>query len=202
MNRRSGGLPRRPLPSRISEVLMHDIALPGKPADPPKTQKTRGEFAFEIFCACIFLGMIGLVTYNAFLRYVFRSSFAPSEEWARFLFMYITFFGGIEAFYRGKHIAVDMLVSKTRYASRKALEVIAVLLTLAVLALLVWGGIILVGQTMDTFSVATGVNMMLINGILPIMAASAIVIKLRDLALLLRKPANEFFTPDEFVMPE
>ena len=71
--------------------------------------KGKGERAFEVFCAAIFLGMIGLVFFNAFLRYVFRSSFAPSEEWARFLFIYITFIGGIEAFYRHKHIAVDKI---------------------------------------------------------------------------------------------
>ena len=58
-----------------------------------------GELLFEIFCAVIFLGMIGLVFYNAFLRYVFGGSYPPSEEWARFLFIYITFFGAIEAFY-------------------------------------------------------------------------------------------------------
>ena len=181
---------------------MEDAASPACPAAQPKAAKSRGELAFELFCALIFLGMIGLVAYNAFLRYVFRSSFAPSEEWARFLFMYITFFGAIEAFYRGKHIAVDMLVSKTRHKARKALEIIAILLTLAVLALLFWGGLILVGQTMDTYSVATGVNMTLINGILPIMAAAAIVLKLKDLVRLIRKPTKEFFTPDDFVMPE
>ncbi len=168
----------------------------------PPAKKSSGEFAFEIFCAVIFLGMIGLVSYNAFLRYVFRSSFAPSEEWARFLFMYITFFGAIEAFYRNKHIAVDLVVGNTRRGLRKALEIIATLLTVAVLVLLFWGGIVLVGQTMDTFSVATGVNMSLINGILPIMAGAALIIKLRDLLRLFRKPASEFVPSDEFVMPE
>jgi TRAP-type C4-dicarboxylate transport system permease small subunit len=180
---------------------MSDGAAPARPAK-PDAQKSGGELAFEVFCAVIFLGMIGLVSYNAFLRYVFRSSFAPSEEWARFLFMYITFFGGIEAFYRGKHIAVDILVDKTRFQTRKALEILSVVLTLGVLLLLFWGGIVLVGQTMDTFSVATGVNMALVNGILPIMAAASIVIKIRDIMRLIRKPTNEFFTPDEFVMPE
>ncbi len=61
----------------------------------PAHEDTTGEFLFQIFCAVIFLSMIGLVSYNAFLRYVFRSSFPPSEEWARFLFIYITFVGPI-----------------------------------------------------------------------------------------------------------
>ena len=103
--------------------------------------KGKGERAFEVFCAAIFLGMIGLVFFNAFLRYVFRSSFAPSEEWARFLFIYITFIGGIEAFYRHKHIAVDMFVNMISGASRKAVDIVASLFMLAALVLLLFGGI-------------------------------------------------------------
>ncbi len=151
-----------------------------------------GEFAFQVFCAVIFLGMIGLVFYNAFLRYVFSSSFAPSEEWARFLFIFITFFGSIEAFYRNKHIAVDMFVSLTSGATRKTIDIIASALGLAVLGLLFWGGIVLVEQTMDTWSVATNINLGIINATLPIMAGAALVIRGRQFIRLLRKPASEF----------
>jgi TRAP-type C4-dicarboxylate transport system permease small subunit len=154
--------------------------------------KKTGELAFEVFCAVIFLGMIGLVSYNAFLRYVFRSSFPPSEEWARFLFIYITFFGAIEAFYRGKHIAVDLFVGLTRGSLRKSLDIAASLLGLAALALLLWGGVVLLRQTMDTYSVATGVNMVFINCTLPIMAFAALVIRGREFAALLKKPSEEF----------
>ncbi|MDR2054760.1 MAG: TRAP transporter small permease [Desulfovibrio sp.] len=158
----------------------------------PEKRDTPGELAFQVFCAMIFLGMIGLVFYNAFLRYVFGSSFAPSEEWARFLFIYITFFGAIEAFYRKKHIAVDMVVGLFSGIPRKTLEVAASLLTLGVLAFLLWGGIELLGQTMDTYAVATNVNLGFINGTLPLMAAAALVIRGRDFVLLLKKPASEF----------
>jgi len=151
-----------------------------------------GEFAFQVFCAVIFLGMIGLVFYNAFLRYVFSSSFAPSEEWARFLFIFITFFGSIEAFYRNKHIAVDMFVALTSGATRKTIDIIASALALGVLGLLFWGGIVLVEQTMDTWSVATNINLGIINATLPIMAGAALVIRGRDFIRLLRKPASEF----------
>ena len=154
--------------------------------------KGKGERAFEFFCAIIFLGMIGLVFVNAFLRYVFRSSFPPSEEWARFLFIYITFIGGIEAFYRHKHIAVDMFVNLLEGASRKTVDIIASLFMLAALVLLLFGGISVVLQTLDTYSVATNVNMAFINGTLPVMAFAAIVIHLRDIVRLIRTPASEF----------
>ena len=160
-----------------------------KSAEP---QDSKGEFAFQIFCALIFLGMIGLVFYNAFLRYVFRSAFAPNEEWARFLFMFITFYGAIEAFYRKKHIAVDMFVGLFGGMTRKTLDVIAQILGLAALALLLWGGIQLVGQMLDTVSVATGVNMGVISAALPIMAFVAIIIRGKELLELVKKPASEF----------
>lgn len=151
-----------------------------------------GEFLFQIFCAVIFLGMIGLVFYNAFLRYVFSSSYPPSEEWARFLFIYITFFGAIEAFYRKKHIAVDMFVDLLHGASRKYVDIIATLLGMGAMALLLYGGVVNVRQTVDTYSVATNVNMALINGTLPIMAFAALLMQIRDLVALIRRPAETF----------
>ncbi len=152
---------------------------------------TTGRFLFELFCAVIFLGMIGLVTYNAFLRYIFRSSFPPSEEWARFLFIYVTFFGAIEAFYLKKHIVVDLFIDHLHGVSRKIVDVVAILLSMCTMGLLLVGGIAYVLQTSDTYSVSTNINMVFINSTLPICAAAAIVIFLRDLIVLLRTPSEQ-----------
>jgi len=157
-----------------------------------QTKESAGEVAFQGFCAAVFLGMIGLVFYNAILRYVFRSSFAPSEEWARFLFMYITFFGAIEAFYRGRHISVDMLTSMLHGTTRKSIEIVAQLLALGALLLLIVGGISLVEQTMDTTTVATGINMTFVNGTLPLMAIAVFIIRVRELIATFRRPASAF----------
>lgn len=180
--------------------MTHNVSHKGQANTPRKASS--GEFAFEVFCAVIFLGMIGLVFYNAFLRYVYGSSFTPSEEWARFLFIYITFFGSIEAFYRNKHIAVDMFVGLSSGSTRKAFDIVASLLTITVLGLLLWGGIVLVQQTLDTSSVATGVNMAFVNGTLPIMAAAALVIKIREFFALLKKPAASFTKASGPIVPE
>ena len=60
--------------------------------------------------------------------------------------------------------------------------------------LLLFGGISVVLQTLDTYSVATDVNMAFINGTLPVMAFAAIIIHLRDIVRLIRTPASEFNT--------
>ena len=159
-----------------------------------------GAFAFQIFCASIFLGIIGLVFFNAVLRYCFNSGYPPSEEWARFLFIYVTFFGAIEAFYRKKHIAVELVVDMLEGNCRKAVNIIAILLSISALALLLQGGIIYVMQTMDTYAVATHVNMALINCTLPIMAAVTLILPLRDMyqqfKTPLSKPADKPVAPD------
>lgn len=160
----------------------------------PQEKSSGGRFLFELFCAIIFLSMIALVTYNAFLRYAFRSSFPPSEEWARFLFIYVTFFGAIEAFYHKKHIVVDMLVDHMHGASRKAIDIIAILISMATMGLLLAGGLMYVMQTCDTYSVSTNINMVFINCSLPICAAAAIVIFIRDIVAILRTP-NEKYHP-------
>ena len=174
-----------------SETKTTPATAPGQPAAENR-HGLSGELLFEIFCAVIFLGMIGLVFYNAFLRYVFGGSYPPSEEWARFLFIYITFFGAIEAFYWKKHIAVDMFVDMFSGMSRKCIEILAILLTMGALGLLLDGGITYVLQTIDTNSVATNVNMAFINSTLPIMAFTAILICLRDLIAIVRRPASSF----------
>lgn len=179
-----------------SETKTTPATAPGQPAAENR-HGLSGELLFEIFCAVIFLGMIGLVFYNAFLRYVFGGSYPPSEEWARFLFIYITFFGATEAFYWKKHIVVDMFVDMFSGMSRKCIEILAILLTMGALGLLLDGGITYVLQTIDTNSVATNVNMAFINSTLPIMAFTAILICLRDLIALVRRPASSFVKATE-----
>jgi len=158
-----------------------------------QSNETKGELAFQVFCASIFLGMIGLVFCNAMMRYIFRTSFPPSEEWSRILFMYITFFGSIEGFYRGRHIAVDMFTGLLHGVTRKSVDIIAQLLALAALLVLAIGGVTLVQQTIDTSTVATGLNMAFVNGTLPLMAITVIIIRLRELLKTIRRPASSFF---------
>ncbi len=165
---------------------LYDIA-PKKDLPPFRMS---GKVLFEMFCALVFLGMVGLVFYNAFLRYVFRSSFPPSEEWARFLFIYIIYFGAIEACYRKKHIAVDLLVSRLRGVTRRTVDIAASLLSLCALFLLLFGGWRIVQLTYDINSVATNVNMAIINCTLPIMALATIILTIRDLVKLLRSPID------------
>lgn len=167
-------------------LLGFEVVMSSSSAENTATVETKsnwhidGQLLFEIFCALVFLGMVGLVFYNAFLRYFFRSSFPPSEEWARFLFIYIIYYGAIEACIRKKHIAVDLLLNQLYGCTRRFVVLLADVLSLVALVLLTAGGINIVMLTYDIGSVATDVNMALINSCLPIMSTVAFFITLKD----------------------
>ena len=80
-----------------------------------------------------------LVFINVVLRYGFNSNLGITEELARYLFVWLTFLGGISAFAKNSHVQVDTLLlrlsPKTQF----------VVLTLSDLATLFCCGMILIG---------------------------------------------------------
>jgi len=94
--------------------------------------------------------MTGLVIMNVILRYVFNSGLSWSEEACRFLFIWVTFLGAIlanDTALHGEHMRMDFVVEIFHGIPRKIVEVIALLLVLAMLAILFIGGIELVQGT-------------------------------------------------------
>jgi TRAP-type C4-dicarboxylate transport system permease small subunit len=69
--------------------------------------------------------MVVLVFGNVVLRYVFNSGIAISEEMSRWLFVWITFLGGIAAIHENAHLGTDMLVSRLSAGGKKACYVLA-----------------------------------------------------------------------------
>ena len=85
-----------------------------------------------------------------------------------------------------------MFTSLLHGVTRKCVDIFAQLLALGALALLAVGGITLVQQTIDTSTVATGLNMAFVNGTLPVMAIAVIIMRLRELVRTVQRPASQF----------
>lgn len=75
--------------------------------------------------------MATLVFLNVVLRYGFNSNLGITEEIGRYLFVWLTFLGGISAFIRNRHVRVDTFL---RLMSPKYQHVVGVLSNLAMLA--------------------------------------------------------------------
>lgn len=119
-----------------------------------------GKYAQKIVDNLMFLsltGMVLLVFINVILRYVFNSGFAPSEELARYLFVWTVFLGAITAFKDGKHVGVDLLTSRLKGVPKKVIEIIGYVLVLFAIAVMVKGGIGFTILSMSSKGPATGI---------------------------------------------
>ena len=66
----------------------------------------------RIFIGITLAAMVLMVFVNAFARYVFTYNFPVFEELSRYLFVWVAFLGAILAYFEGKHVGIDMLVSR------------------------------------------------------------------------------------------
>ena len=60
----------------------------------------------------IIASMALLVFLNVVLRYGFNSNLTITEEMGRYLFVWLTFLGGISAFIRDRHVRVDTFLQR------------------------------------------------------------------------------------------
>ena len=87
----------------------------------------------------IIASMALLVFLNVVLRYGFNSNLTITEEMGRYLFVWLTFLGGISAFIRNRHVRVDTFLQRMPRHVRR------VVLVFSDLAMLLCCGLILTG---------------------------------------------------------
>ena len=103
--------------------------------------------------------MVVLVFGNVVMRYAFNSGFTISEELSRWLFVWITFMGGVIALNERSHLGTDTLVSRLPLAGQKACLAIGHVLMLFICWLLFRGALEQVKINWDTTSAAMEVSM-------------------------------------------
>ena len=87
----------------------------------------------------IIASMALLVFLNVVLRYGFNSNLTITEEMGRYLFVWLTFLGGVSAFIRNRHVRVDTFLQRMPAPVRR------VVLVFSDLAMLLCCGLILTG---------------------------------------------------------
>ena len=125
--------------------------------------------------------MVVLVFTNVVLRYAANSGIAVSEELSRWLFVWLTFLGGIVALHEGAHLGTDTLVSRLSVRGKKVCLVLGHVLMLYVCWLLFKGALDQVRINWDSTSAAMEVSMALFYGCGVVFAVSGAVILLNHL---------------------
>lgn len=120
------------------------------------------EFHIDDAASLAIFWLLALVTFlQFFTRYVLNNSFAWTEEIARYLLMWLTFFGGAVVFRRRANISIDLFVDLLPRPVGRIVKVVAMLVTIALLILLCWFAWQVAGrvsiQRMSVFDVSMAV---------------------------------------------
>ncbi len=125
--------------------------------------------------------MCVLVFGNVVLRYLFNSGITWSEEFSRFLFVWMIFLGAIGALRDNEHLGVDMLVKRFPAAWKKIVYVLSNLMTLYILWLVFDGSRKMTVLNMKSYAPATGMPLSCLHVVGMIMSVGMALIVIFNL---------------------
>jgi len=145
----------------------------------------------EAVIAVFLLVMVVLVFGNVVLRYGFNSGISISEEISRWLFVWLTFLGGVVALHEHAHLGTEMLVSHLGPTGKKVCLVIGYVLMLAVCWLLFRGALEQTKINWDNAAPSSGLSMAWFYSVGLVFGVSAAAILLNDLFKLVTGRVSE-----------
>ena len=98
----------------------------------------------EYLCAGLLLIIVALVFSNVVGRYFLHAPIRWSDEVAQFLFLWLSYLGALAALMGGRHYSFPNVINMLPANLRLAAKTVSDLIVLAMLAILVWGGVVLV----------------------------------------------------------
>jgi C4-dicarboxylate transporter DctQ subunit len=111
------------------------------------------------------VGVVLLIVIGVLSRFLFHFSMAWTEELARFLFVWGTFFGAAAAFRTGEHRGIPLLRSHLFPTARKILDIFTAIAILSFLGVLTWQfwGITERALQSGQVSTSTGIPVWVVN---------------------------------------
>lgn len=144
-------------------------------------------FCFTGIAAILFVGVL-----QVFARYVLDSSLFWSEEFMRYLMLWIVAVGAGISYTRGQFLGVRMVVEKLPQGMRRAVDVLSAICILIFLGIIIWYGSAFSWGTRRQTAVALSISMFWIHISVVIGALLlAIHVALNELLGVARSPARE-----------
>jgi TRAP-type C4-dicarboxylate transport system permease small subunit len=143
-----------------------------------------------VIAACL-AAMVVLVFGNVVLRYAFNSGIAVSEELSRWLFVWLTFLGGVIGLREHAHLGTDMIVGRLGPRGKKACLVVAYLLMLLICWMLWSGSLEQTKINWDVTAPSSGASMAWFYSVGLVFSVSAALVLLVDLWKLLTGRASD-----------
>lgn len=135
---------------------------------------------FSIFLMAV---MTFVVWLQVFQRYVMNASLSWSEELARYLLVWVSFFGASVAMRRGEHLSIDLLQEKLTPGLRRGAVFIAEGLVLTFWIFVIYYGVRYAVENMNQFATALPIAYGQVYIAIPLGAA---LMALQSVEILLR----------------
>ncbi len=143
---------------------------------------------FEEVATGLLLGvMIGSIGLSVFCRYVLQTPLSWTEEVVLLCMVWVCFLGASMATKHKEHIVIDIVLSLVPRRLAKTMEILSLSVVTAVLALLLWQGILLVEVTQDVATTALGIPTMYMYAAVPVSALLMLIHNLRNLSAAVRR---------------
>src|ERR1043165_6613238 len=130
----------------------------------------------EYLCASLLTVIVLVVFANVIGRYFFHAPLRWSDEVAQYMFLWLSYLGGLAALMRGRHYSVPKLVEMLPRLPRVVVKAISALVVVLILLVLVWFGWQLVDRLSFQTSLTLGVPVYYAYAALPLTAALMAVV--------------------------
>lgn len=97
----------------------------------------------EIICVGLLVGIVILTSLQVFSRYALSDPIGWTEELARFLMIWLVFFGASAGIKRKSHIKIELIINKLSEKWRKVVKTLTSLIVAALLIILIYQGAVL-----------------------------------------------------------
>jgi len=124
----------------------------------------------EYFCAALLFVIVALVFSNVIGRYFLHAPIRWSDEVAQFLFFWLSYLGALAALMGGRHYSFPNVIDLLPVKLRLAAKTVSDLIVLAMLAILVWGGAVLVNMLQYQRSAAIDLPVYYVYAALPLVS--------------------------------
>jgi TRAP-type transport system small permease protein len=134
----------------------------------------------EIIAGTLMVLMSLATLSNVIGRYCFNSPIPWAEEFARYMFIWVVFFGAVVCTKQKRHIVIDVLVAYTPQRMQSVCRLVVDLSVLGLMVILVYyGSILMVSATSATSTL--GVPRSVVYSVVPVSALLIFGHTLRDL---------------------
>jgi TRAP-type C4-dicarboxylate transport system permease small subunit len=146
----------------------------------------------EWWAVCLLAGLVIIVCFGVFFRYVLNSSLTWYDEFASYMLVWLTFYGTVVADYRRRHIGFELLVDKLPPMRRKVVDIAAELAVLGFQFVLFYYGWVLNERMGDETAISLPwVKVSWISSVLPITGGLLMVISIARLIGILSGKTNK-----------